>query len=396
MEMADSYQARILRRGDAEELRRLPHGQLLGGYSLHLAPVQLEGRPSEPPNNWAIEIGRRATRLQGESSSDVCLLAARTALAKPRPVTLKDRAAIVGIGQLPFSKNIGRSEDVTALEAAKLALADAGLRATDIDGMTKWSIQVTSENVIARNLGVPNLRFFGEVGYGGGGGCGVVGHAAAAIAAGMARCVLVYRSRNRGSGGRPWAGTSRERDQSAAEGNETAFYSPYGFVRPVDQVAMFARRFLHERGYTTRHLGWIAVAMRRHASNNPMAMMREPITVEDHQRARFISEPLRLLDCCLETDGAAAVVVAAADLARDLRQKPAWIMGASQGMGPRNFTMNNFFKDPFLESPGAYAARDLWRMAGVEPKDVQVAQLYDAFTPLVLGSLEEYCFCKPG
>jgi acetyl-CoA acetyltransferase len=311
-------------------------------------------------------------------------------------VSLKDKAAIVGIGQLPFAKDIGRPEEVTALEAAKLALEDAGLRPSDVDGMTKWSIQVTSENAIARSLGIPNLRFFGEVGYGGGGGCGVVGHAAAAIAAGMARCVLVYRSRNRGSGGRPWAGTSRERDQAAAETNETAFYSPYGFVRPADQVAMFARRFLHERGYTTRHLGWIAIAMRRHASNNPIAMMRTPITMDDYEKARFISEPLRLLDCCLETDGAAAVVVAEAAMARDLRQKPAWIMAASQGMGPRNFIMNNFFKDPLLESPGAYAARDLWRMAGVEPKDVPVAQLYDAFTPLVLASLEEYGFCRPG
>jgi len=212
----------------------------------------------------------------------------------------------------------------------------------------------------------------------------------------MARCVLVYRSRNRGSGGRPWAGTSRERDNIAAETNETALFSPYGFVRPVDQVAMFARRFLHERGYTSRHLGWIAVACRRHATNNPVAMMREPITVEDHQRSRLISDPLRLLDCCLETDGAAAVIVAAADMARDLRQKPAYITAAAQGMGPRNWTMNNYFKEPLLESPGAYAARDLWRMAGVGPRDVQVAQLYDAFTPLVLASLEEYGFCKPG
>jgi acetyl-CoA acetyltransferase len=311
-------------------------------------------------------------------------------------VSLKDKSAVVGIGQLPFSKDIGRTEEVTALEASKLALEDAGLKPSDVDGMMKWSIQVTAENAIARNLGVSNLRFFGEVGYGGGGGCGVVGHAAAAIAAGMARCVLVYRSRNRGSGGRPWAGTSRERDLSQAEGNETALFSPYGFVRPADQVAMFARRFLHERGYTTRHLGWIAVAMRRHASNNPVAMMRTPITIDDYEKARFISEPLRLFDCCLETDGAAAVIVAAADMARDLRRKPAYIMAASQGMGPRNFTMNNYFKDPLLESPGAYAARDLWRMAGVEPKDVPVAQLYDAFTPLVLASLEEYGFCKPG
>jgi len=311
-------------------------------------------------------------------------------------VSLKDQAAIVGVGQLPFSKDIGKPEHVTALEAAKLALEDAGLRPADVDGMVKWSIQTTSENVIARNLGVPNLRFFGEVGYGGGGGCGTVAHAAAAIAAGMARCVLIYRSRNRGSGGRPWAGTSRERDQSQAEGNETAFFAPYGFVRPVDQVAMFTRRFLHERGYTTTHLGWIAVACRKHAINNPFAMMRKPMTLDDHATSRLVSDPLRLFDNCLETDGAAAVIVCAADRAKDLKQEPAWVMAASQGMGPRNFTMNNFFKEPFLESPGAYAARDLWRMAGVEPQDVDVAQLYDAFTTLVLGSLEEYGFCRPG
>jgi len=110
----------------------------------------------------------------------------------------------------------------------------------------------------------------------------------------------------------------------------------------------------------------------------------------------MISDPLRLFDCCLETDGAAAVIVAAADMARDLRQKPAYIMAAAQGMGPRNWVMNNYFKEPLLESPGAHAARDLWRMAGVGPADVDVVQLYDAFTPLVLGSLEEYGFCKPG
>jgi acetyl-CoA acetyltransferase len=311
-------------------------------------------------------------------------------------VSLKDQAAIVGVGQLPFSKNIGRSEDWTALEAARLALDDAGLRPADVDGMVKWSIQTTAENVIARNLGVPNLRFFGEVGYGGGGGCGTVAHAAAAIASSMARCVLIYRSRNRGSGGRPWAGTSRERDQSQTEANETAFYAPYGFVRPVDQVAMFARRFLYERGYTTRHLGWIAVSTRKHAARNSYAMMREPITLDDHANSRMISDPLRLLDNCLETDGAAAVIVAEASLARRCKQRPAWVMAASQGMGPRNFTMNNYFKDPFLESPGAHAAKALWEMSGAEPRDVDVAQLYDAFTPLVLASLEEYGFCKPG
>jgi acetyl-CoA acetyltransferase len=256
--------------------------------------------------------------------------------------------------------------------------------------MVKWSIQTTAENVIARNLGVPNLRFFGEVGYGGGGGCGTIAHAAAAIASGMARCVLIYRSRNRGSGGRPWAGTSRERDLSQAEGNETAFYSAYGFVRRSTRSRCFSlppRPRLHDAP-PGMDRGVDAEARQQSLRHDARAGVWR-------SRARMISDPLRLFDNCLETDGAAAVIVAEASIAKRCKQKPAWVMAASQGMGPRNFTMNNYFKDPFLESPGAHAAKDLWEMSGVDPKD-DVAQLYDAFTPLVLASLEEYGFCKPG
>ena len=174
-------------------------------------------------------------------------------------MSLKDQAAIVGIGQLPFSKNIGKSEDVTALEASKIALEDAGSSPSDIDGMVKWSIQTTSENVIARNLGVPNLRFFGEVGYGGRRRVRHRRHtprrrsrpAWRAASSSTARATAA-RAGGRGPGRRASA-TSR------GGGQRDRALLPYGFVRPVDQVAMFARRFLHERGYTTRHLGWIAV-----------------------------------------------------------------------------------------------------------------------------------------
>ena len=193
--------------------------------------------------------------------------AGRLPATSPR-VSLRDKAAIVGIGQLPFSKNIGRSEEVTALEAARLALDDAGLRPSDIDGMSKWSIQVTAENAIARNLGVPNLRWFGEVGYGGGGGCGVVGHAAAAIAAGMARCVLVYRSRNRGSGGRPWAGTSRERDQSQARATRPPSSRPTASCGRSTRWRCSRVASCTSAATRTRHLGWIAVStpQARHAA----------------------------------------------------------------------------------------------------------------------------------
>jgi acetyl-CoA acetyltransferase len=305
-------------------------------------------------------------------------------------MSVSDKAAIVGIGQSAFAKNIGRSERSIALEAIALALEDAGLGAHAVDGLVRFDMESTTEVEIARNLGCPNLRFFAEAGYGGGGGCATLSFAAMAVESGRADVVVCWRARNRGSGGRPWAGTRME------VGGDQQFYIPFGLVRPVDQIAMLAARHMHEYGTTTEQLGAVAVAFRKHASRNPAAMMREPITLEDHQNSRMISDPLRKLDCCLETDGALAVVVTSGARARDLRQRPVPILAAVQGSGPEHVVMANYHKQPFLETPSVYAARELWERAGVGPRDVDCAQFYDAFTPLVTLSLEEYGFCKPG
>jgi len=300
------------------------------------------------------------------------------------------RVAIAGIGQTEFSKNIGRSERQIALEAIQLALADAGLSPAGVDGLVRFDMESTSEVEIARNLGIPNLRFFGEVGYGGGGGCAAVGHAAMAIETGWARTVVCWRARNRGSGGRPWAGTRPE------VGGDAQFYIPFGLVRPVDQIAMLARRHMHEYGTTSEQLGAVAVACRKHAARNPAAMMREPLTLADHQASRMVSDPLRKLDCCLETDGALAVVLTSLERARDLRQRPAVVLAAAQGTGPEHVVMANYHQPNPLQTPSLWAARELWARAGVSPSDVDCAQFYDAFSPLVVFSLEEYGFCKPG
>ncbi len=299
-------------------------------------------------------------------------------------------AAIVGIGQTEFSKSIGRPERTIALEAIRAALDDAGLEPEAVDGLVCFDMETTSEVEIARNLGIANLRFFGEIGYGGGAGCATVAHAAMAIAAGRARVVVCWRARNRGSGGRPWAATGNR------VGGDYQFTAPYGLLRPVDQIAMIARRHMHEYGTTSEQLGAVAVACRKHASRNPNAMMRDPITIEDHQASRMISEPLRKLDCCLETDGALAVVVVGADDARDRPQRPAWILAAAQATGPDHVVMTNYYVPRFLETPSTHAARELFASAGITPADIDCAQLYDAFTPLVTLSLEEYGFCKPG
>ena len=299
-------------------------------------------------------------------------------------------AAIAGIGHTEFAKNLGRSERHAAVEAISAALADAGLTAGDVDGLVRFDLEATSEVEIARSLGIPNLRFFAETGYGGGGGCATVGLAAMAIATGRASVVVCWRARNRGSGGRPWAATGNR------VGGDAQFTAPYGLLRPVDQIAMIARRHMHEYGTTSAHFGAVAVACRKHASRNPHALMRDPITLEDHQNSRFVSEPLRKLDCCLESDGALAVVVTSAERARDLAQPAALLLAASQGTGPEHVVMTNYHAPRFLETPSTCAARDLFAGAGVGPGDVDVAQIYDAFTPLVTLSLEEYGFCAAG
>jgi len=303
---------------------------------------------------------------------------------------MRSAAAIVGIGQTEFARDIGRPERTIALEAICAALDDAGISPFEVDGLVRFDMESTSEVEIARNLGIPNLRFFGELGYGGGGGCGTVAHAALAIAAGRASVVVCWRARNRGSGGRPWAATGNRVP------GDYQWTAPYGLLRPVDQIAMIARRHMHEYGTTTEQFGAVAVACRKHASRNPTALMREPITLADHAASRMISEPLHKLDCCLETDGALAVVVTGAERARDCPHPPALVLAAAQATGPQHVVMTNYHAPHFLETPSTFAARDLFEQAGVAAADIDCAQIYDAFTPLVTLSLEEYGFCKPG
>jgi len=303
---------------------------------------------------------------------------------------VRNATAIAGIGQTEFSKNIGRPEKRIALEAIQAALADAGLQPKDVDGLVRFNLESSNEVEVARSLGIPNLKYFSEVGYGGGSGCAAVFHAAMAVATGVAEVVVCWRARNRGSGGRPWAKTGWR-----VEG-DGQFFLPFGLVRPVDQIAMVHRRYAHEYGAPPETLGAVAVACRKHAERNPAALMREPMTMDDYLAVRMVSDPLRLFDCCLETDGALAMVVTSAERARDLKQRPAYILAGAQGTGPQCVVMANYHKPVFLETPSPYCARELFARSGIAPKDVDVAQVYDAFTPLVILSLEEYGFCGAG
>jgi 17-hydroxy-3-oxo-4-pregnene-20-carboxyl-CoA lyase len=311
---------------------------------------------------------------------------------------LGGRAAVCGIGATEFSKDSGRSELRLAVEAVAAALADAGLEPSDVQGMVTFSSDTNPEIEIARSLGMGELTFFSRIHYGGGAACATVQQAAMAVATGVADVVVAYRAFNERSGARFGAGVQGRPPSPTAENANFAWYAPYGLLTPASWVAMFAQRYLYATGATTEAFGHVAVADRRHAATNPAAWFYEkPITLEDHQASRWIVEPMRLLDCCQETDGGQAIVVTSVERARDLAQAPVVIEAAAQGSGDQQDMMTSYYRDDMTGLPEmGVVAGQLWEMAGIGPQDVQTAILYDHFTPFVLCQLEELGFCKFG
>ncbi len=307
-------------------------------------------------------------------------------------------AAIAGIGATEFSKDSGRSELQLAAEAAAAALADAGLRPSDVDGMVTFTMDSNAEVAVARELGAGELKFFSQIGYGGGAACATVHHAALAVAAGIADVVVCYRALNERSGRRFGQVSVGAVDMPTTSGIDNGWHYPMGLSTPAATVAMAATRYLHTYGATSEDFGKVAVADRRHAATNPNAWFyQRPITLAEHQASRWIAEPLRLLDCCQESDGAVAVVVTSLDRARDLRWPPVVIKAAAQGSGPDQFTMTSYYRDDLTGLPEmGVVARQLWAQAGVGPAEVRTAVLYDHFTPYVLMQLEELGFCPRG
>jgi len=305
---------------------------------------------------------------------------------------LQDATAIVGIGQTPFGKGLADSELSLACQAILAAIHDAGLQPRDVDGLAMFSMENGREVDVARNLGLGDLTYFGEIGYGGGAGCGAVGHAAMAVATGQCRVAVAWRARKRADKAtRPWA-QARERVAGTWQWSR-----PFGLLRPVDEIAMLTRRYMHEFGVTRDHLANVALAFREHAQHNPDAMMYgRPLTREQYMAARWISEPLCLFDNCLETDGALAVVITSAAQARDMPQTPAFIHAFAQGLPQQHQSMINFFNEDPLLGPAHACARLLWERSEFKPADISVAQIYDAFSPLIPLSLEGYGFCGRG
>lgn len=304
---------------------------------------------------------------------------------------LKDRTAIAGIGQTRFAKRLAESEKELACRAVVAALDDAGIDASEVDAFASYTMEETDEVEVAKAIGAGDVTFFSKVGYGGGGSCATVAHLAAAVATGQASVGVAWRSRKRGSGPRPWKNTSVQLPTPAQ------WTRPYGLLRPADEIGMLARRYMHEYGATRDHFFNVALACRNRANQNPDAMMYErPLTRDMYMTSRWISEPLCLFDNCLETDGALACVIVSAERARDCRHRPVYIHSVAQGLPSQHHGMVNYWNDDPLSGPAWTAARQLWKQADFGPGDVDVAQIYDAFTPLIPLSLEGYGFCGRG
>ena len=312
----------------------------------------------------------------------------------------KDKAAIAGIGQTEFSKKSGRSELRLAVEAVDAAVADAGLKPADIDGLVTFTTDSNSEVDVAGAMGMPEVTFFSRINYGGGAGCGTIQQAVLAVACGVAKNVVVYRAFNERSGSR--YGTSR-RPQPAGTGAEqiaASWTNPFGLLTPASKVAMFARRYMHTYGATSEDFGRVSVVDRKHAANNPNAWFYgKPITLADHQKSPLIVDPLHLLDCCQESDGGVAMVVTSVDRARDLPNRPVTVSAAAQGIAADQYSMASFYRrdDDFVSLPEmSVVARQLYATSGLGPADIGGAIIYDHFTPMVLPQLELFGFCERG
>lgn len=321
---------------------------------------------------------------------------------------------IVGVGETRYARWGGitdASEHALALEAIVRAVADAGLEVDAVDGLVSFAGDRNDPAFLAFDLGLPELRFASMVWLpGGGGACAAVAAAALAVESGQAEVAVAYRSLCQGQfhrfGQGPGARADRERPPALREAHSlleayTSFTFPFGALNAPIVYALPMRRHMHLYGTTSEQLGKVAVAFRAHAARNPRAVMRErPMTLEDHQASPMIADPFRLFDCCLESDGACAVVVTTHERARDCARGAVEILasaqGAVQGYGWGPFTNHDIPDESYATGGGAGVARRLWEQAGLGPADVDVAQLYDHFSGLVLLTLEDFGFCARG
>jgi acetyl-CoA acetyltransferase len=312
--------------------------------------------------------------------------------------SLTDKYCIVGLGQTPFMRPSNRTTLSMACEAITKAMDDAGLRPDEVDGMTSYQGGAGGDSTtaahIASALGL-RLNYASEMLGGGSATEMLIAHAMGLIEGGYCKALVIFRSMN-GRSGRRYGGQAPGGPVPATPAaGDGQFMVTNGFTTPAQLFGVSAMRYLRDFGATTRSFAEIAVAHRYHASLNPKALMRTPITIEDHQRSRWVAKPFRLLDCCLETDVASALIVTSRERAYDLKQPPVFIMGGSA----RTFSHSpswNYSRPEIHFQGGNYARQRMLGMTGVTHKDIDLIACYDAFTFTTLIQLEAYGFCGRG
>jgi len=305
-------------------------------------------------------------------------------------------ACIVGIGETDYCRKPGSglSQLALQLQASSRAIAEAGLKASEIDGIMPFPNLGRAEE-FAANLGCENLRYAATIHMGGAAPAASLQAAAMAVNTGMANYVLLPAGWNGFSGARVRQTVAQ--DVSSIPGGAIArdYYLPFGFTAPPQWYSVLARRHMHEFGTRSEQLGAIALAMRKHAQLNPKALMNgKPMTLDDYMASPMLADPYRFFDCCLETDGGAAVVVTSAERARDLATRPVRILAAACGQPYPADEITN--RRDIFKTGLTIAAPEAFGQAGITPADVDFAMIYDCFTFEVLQQLEEVGFCKRG
>ncbi len=308
-------------------------------------------------------------------------------------MSLSNRSGITGIGETAYTRHSTRSAFQLQIEASLKAITDAGLQPKDIDGVIPIGIVSGTADDFIENFGIPDLRFSAVIPHGGASPVMALQAAAAAIAAGICHHVLITFGRNISA----MAGSNKAgaRIHTMPQFHYvTEFEHPMGASAPAQLYAPMARRHMERYGTTVEQFGEVAVACREHAILNGNALMTKPITLDDHRASRMIADPFRLLDCSLESDGGAAVVVSSAERALDTRHRRVLIAGVAAGHpdSPGSITQR-----PDITSLGiAKAAPRAFAMAGVTHDDIDVAEIYDCFTYAVIRQIEDMGFCKRG
>lgn len=305
-------------------------------------------------------------------------------------MSLSNKYAIVGVSETDWTKNSGRTPHTLALQAVRNAMDDAGLTARDVDGILSYSEMDSSDPLdVANGLGIrPNM--YCEIIGGGSSTEYLIGSAIGSIEAGMAETVVIFRAMNGRSGVRMGTDALMAAPFPGAE-----FMLPYGLLAPAQMFSLMAHKHMNTYGTTKEHLASVAMTFRENANRNPKATFYDrKLTLDDYMNARVISWPFQLYDCCLEVDGANAIIVTSLDRARHLRKTPVKIRAVA---GRVTKDKGNFMQDQdFTAAAGKYVAPRIYKQAGVGPDDIDVAAIYDCFSFTVITQLEDYGFVKKG